>query len=153
MVLAIVLAVLLFCFLVLRKHVGVPFLAMIAGVAVSEAFGEDLAGMVGKVASGVDLELVKDVIYVAVVAVVPFLLYLRSGRSGLFGAMRIIASVAFAIVLTLLIAEPLARWVSFDGLTQQIVAAVKDWRGILMAAGTVLAYIDVFLFRTGKIRS
>ena len=153
MILALILIVLLLCFLIFRKHVGVPFLAMVAGIAISEAFGENLAEVAGRVAPGADTELVKDVFYIIVVAIVPFLLYFRSGRSGLFGVMRIIASIAFAVVLTLLIAEPLARWVSFDGMTQEITGMVGDWKGPLMIVGAALAYVDVFLFRTGKIRS
>ena len=40
MVLAVVLAALLLLFLFVRHNVGVPFLAMIAGVAVYEGWGE-----------------------------------------------------------------------------------------------------------------
>ena len=46
MVLVVVLATLLLCFLLIRHHVGVPFLAMIAGLAVYEHFGAGFASTI-----------------------------------------------------------------------------------------------------------
>ncbi|MCR5572398.1 MAG: hypothetical protein K6F57_01320 [Candidatus Saccharibacteria bacterium] len=150
MVLAVVLAALLLCFLLVRHHVGVPFLAMIAGLAVYEHFGASFAGVISQWIPAIP-DWVADIgLYLLFVAIVPILLYFRAGRSGLFGAMRAIESIIFAVMLTALLAPPLVRLFSFDSLSADIAGYIDGIRGVVLIVGIIFAYVDTFLYRSGR---
>ena len=134
MILAVVLAALLLLFLFVRHNVGVPFLAMIAGVAVYEGWGESAVQQI-----------------LQWFPVFPLVLYLRAGKSGLFGVVRIIESIVFAVVLTIMLAAPLASVFSFDTLAYQISGWLENIRGIAMIIGILFAYVDTLLFHSGKV--
>ena len=151
MVLAVVLAALLLCFLLVRHHVGVPFLAMIAGLAVYEHFGAGFAGTINQWMPAVETWMADVGLYVLFVAVVPLLLYFRSGRSGLFGAMRAAESIIFAVMLTALLSGPLVTLFSFDTLSASISSWIEGVRGIILVVGIIFAYVDTFLYRSGRI--
>ena len=151
MVLAVVLAALLLCFLLIRHHVGVPFFAMIAGLAVYEHFGASFAGVISQWIPAIQ-DWVADIgLYLLFVAIVPILLYFRAGRSGLFGAMRAIESIIFAVMLTALLAPPLVRLFSFDSLSADIASYIDGIRGVVLIVGIIFAYVDTFLYRSGRI--
>ncbi|MCQ2571184.1 MAG: hypothetical protein MJ154_02980 [Candidatus Saccharibacteria bacterium] len=150
MILAVFLAALLLLFIVVRHNVGVPFLAMIAGVAVYENWGASFANLVSEWVPEVQAYWVQYALYGLLVVVFPLILYLRAGKSGLFGVLRIIVSAIFAIVLTIMVAEPLANIFSFDNLSYEIAGFLNSIRGIAMVAGISAAYVDVFLFHSGK---
>ena len=151
MVLAVVLAALLLCFLLVRHHVGVPFLAMVAGLAVYEHFGASFAGVISQWIPAIP-DWVADIgLYILFVALVPILLYFRAGRSGLFGVMRAIESVIFALMLTFLLAPPLVKLFDFDTLAADIVGYIDGIRGVVMVVGILFAYVDTFLYRSGRI--
>lgn len=151
MVLAVVLAALLLCFLLVRHHVGVPFLAMIAGLAVYEHFGAGFASTINQWMPAVETWMADVGLYVLFVAVVPLLLYFRSGRSGLFGAMRAVESIIFAVMLTALLSGPLVTLFSFDTLSAGISSWIEGVRGIILVVGIIFAYVDTFLYRSGRI--
>ncbi len=151
MVLAVVLAALLLCFLLVRHHVGVPFLAMIAGLAVYEHFGSDFAGTIHQWVPVVETWMAEVGLYVLFVALVPLLLYFRVGRSGLFGAMRVVESVIFAVMLTALMSGPLVTLFSFDTLSANVTNWIESVRGILLIVGIIFAYVDTFLYRSGRV--
>lgn len=151
MILAVVLAALLLLFLIVRHNVGVPFLAMIAGVAVYEGWGESAVNQIIQWFPALDYQLVQLGIYALLVAVFPLVLYLRAGKSGLFGVVRIVESVVFAIVLTIMLAGPLASFFSFDTLAYQISGWLENIRGIAMIIGILFAYVDTLLFHSGKV--
>ena len=143
-------AALLLLFIAVRHNVGVPFLAMIAGVAVYEAWGASFANFISEWIPGVSVVWIQYALYGALVLVFPLILYLRAGKSGLFGILRIAESVVFAAVLTILVAEPLANIFSFDNLAYEISSFLFNIRGIAMIVGIIAAYVDVFLFHSGK---
>ena len=151
MVLAVVLAALLLCFLLIRHHVGVPFLAMIAGLAVYEHFGASFAGAISQWIPAIPDWAADIGLYLLFVAIVPILLYFRAGRSGLFGAMRAIESIIFAVMLTALLAPPLVRLFSFDSLSADIAGYIDGIRGVVLIVGIIFAYVDTFLYRSGRI--
>ena len=64
MILAVVLAALLLCFMLMKHNIGVPFLAMIAGLAVHEAFGEAFASTIHVWMPAVDEILAQQILYV-----------------------------------------------------------------------------------------
>ena len=151
MVLAVVLAALLLCFLLIRHHVGVPFLAMIAGLAVYEHFGADFANTINLWIPAVSSEVANTALYVFFVALVPLILYFRAGKSGLFGFMRAIESIIFAIMLTALLASPLVALFDFDTLSADIASWIEGIRGIILVVGIIFAYVDTFLYRSGQL--
>ena len=150
MVLAVFLAALLLLFVTVRHNVGVPFLAMIAGVAVYESWGAGFANFLAEWLPGTSVMWIQYALYGLLVVAFPLLLYLRAGKSGLFGVLRIAESVVFAAVLTIMVAEPLASIFSFDNLAYEISSFLYGIRGIAMIAGIIAAYVDVFLFHSGK---
>lgn len=150
MILAVFLAALLLLFIAVRHNVGVPFLAMIAGVAVYEAWGASFANFVSEWIPGASVIWIQYAIYGLLVVVFPLILYLRAGKSGLFGVLRIAESVVFAAVLTIMVADPLASIFSFDNLAYEISSFLFGIRGIAMVVGIIAAYVDVFLFHSGK---
>ena len=151
MILAVVLATLLLCFLLIRHHVGVPFLAMIAGLAVYEHFGADFANTISLWVPAIPNEIANTGLYVLFVALVPLILYFRAGKSGLFGIMRAIESIIFAIMLTVLLAGPLVALFDFDSLSADIASWIEGIRGIILVAGIIFAYVDTFLYRSGRL--
>ena len=149
MILAVVLAALLLLFLLVRHHVGVPFLAMIAGVAVYEAFGLQFASVIHQWVPAIDEWWAQLGLYVFFVFIMPLVLYIRAGKSGLFGVLRIIEAIVFALLLTVLIADPLANLFSFDNTARDVANWIEGIRGVLMVVGVVFAYVDVMLVRSG----
>ena len=150
MILAIFLAALILLFVAVRHNVGVPFLAMIAGVAVYEAWGAGFANFISEWIPGSSVIWVQYALYGLLVVGFPLILYMRAGKSGLFGVLRIIESIVFAAVLTILVADPLASIFSFDNVSYEIANFLFQIRGIAMIVGIIAAYVDVFLFHSGK---
>ena len=151
MILAVVLAALLLLFVIVRHNVGVPFLAMIAGIAVYESWGASFANVLSEWIPGSSIVWIQYALYGLLVLVFPLLLYLRAGKSGLFGVLRIAESAVFAVVLTIMLADPLASIFSFDNLAYDISSFLEGIRGIAMIIGISTAYVDVFLFHSGKV--
>ena len=151
MVLAVLLAALLLCFLLVRHHVGVPFLAMIAGLAVYEHFGAGFASTINQWVPAVETRVVDVGLYALLIAAIPLLLYFRSGRSGLFGVMRAVESIIFAVTLTILLSGPLVALFSFDTLSASISSWIGGVRDIILVVGIIFAYADTFLYRSGRI--
>ncbi len=147
MVLVVLLAALLLLFLFLRHHVGVPFLAMIAGLAVYQTCGVPFAEMLHDWVPSADPWWVERGLFTLFVAVVPLIIYLRVGRSGLFGFIRIIESVVFALMLTMLMASPLADVFSFDNISRDLANWIDGIKNIVMVVGIILTYVDVLFYR------
>lgn len=150
MVLAVLLAALLLCFLLVRHHVGVPFLAMIAGLAVYEHFGAGFASTINQWVPAVETRVADVGLYALLIAAIPLLLYFRSGRSGLFGVMRAVESIVFAVMLTILLSGPLVALFSFDTLSASISGWIGGLRNIILVVGIIFAYADTFLYRSGR---
>ena len=150
MVLAVALAALILLFILVRHNVGVPFLAMIAGVAVYSGWGEQFSNTIVGWFPSIDISMVQHIIYGLLVLVFPLILYLRAGKSGLFGILRIAESIVFATVLVIFLSEPLASIFSFDNLAYNISSFLAQIKGVAMIVGISAAYVDVFLFHSGK---
>ena len=150
MILAVVLAALLLCFMLIKHNIGVPFLAMIAGLAVHEAFGEAFASTIHTWIPTLDEILAQQILYGLFVILMPLLLY-RAGKSGLFGALRVVENVIFAVMLTVLASGLLTYYFNFDTLAVDITKWLDGIRGYVMVAGIILAYVDVFFYRSGQV--
>ena len=94
-------------FFVIRKHIGIMHLAMLAGLGVYEMFGDLLTNWFKQFTGDMETELLKMIIYLVLVLGFPLLLFLRSSNSGLFGILRTAESLITAIVIATLIAKPL----------------------------------------------
>ncbi len=151
MILAVVLAALLLCFMLVKHNIGVPFLAMIAGLAVNEAFGEAFASTIHTWVPALDEILAQQILYGLFVILMPLLLYFRAGKSGLFGALRVVENVIFAVMLTVLASGLLTYYFNFDTLAVDITKWLDGIRGYVMVAGIILAYVDVFFYRSGQV--
>ena len=150
MILAVVLAALLLCFMLVKHNVGVPFLAMIAGLAVYEAFGEAFASIIHTWVPALDEIIAQQILYGLFVLLMPLLLYFRAGKSGLFGALRIVEGAIFAVMLTIMASSLLVYYFSFDTLAIDITNWIDGIRNYIMIAGVILAYVDVFFYRSGQ---
>ncbi len=151
MVLAVFLAALLLLFVTVRHNVGVPFLAMIAGIAVYESWGAGFANWLSDILPGtIEITWIQYALYGLLVVGFPLILYLRAGKSGLFGVLRIAESVVFAVVMTIMVSEVLASIFTFDSLAYNIANFLQSIRSIAMIVGISAAYVDVFLFHSGK---
>lgn len=148
MVLVVLLAALLLLFLLMRHHVGVPFLAMVAGVTLYDAFGAGFAQTIHQWVPAADVWWTERALYALFVAVMPLIIYFRVGKSGLFGVLRIVESIVFALLLTILLANPLAEIFSFDNTSIELANWIVGIRGIVMVVGVILAYVDVFFYRS-----
>lgn len=148
MALAIILAVLVLIFVIFRHHVGVPFLSMIAGVAVYDAFGASFASTISQWIPAINEGLASQIIYSILVAIVPIVLYFRVGRTGLFGVLRIIESLIFAFLLTVLISGVVSDYFPLDKYSNEILSWINGVRGFLMMGGVLMAYVDVFFYHS-----
>ena len=126
---------------------GVPFIAMIAGLAIYSSFGMVFAEFLNRLIPVLDLGLLQNILYLVFVALIPLVLYFRMGHSCLFGAIRIIGSIIFALMITVLVSGIVSAYLSFDTLTSQIVGWIGGIRDILMVIGVIFAYVEIFVSR------
>ena len=151
MALAIILVALIVLFILLRHHVGVPFLSMIAGVAVYDAFGASFAATVAQWIPAIDEGLASQIIYGVLVAGVPLVLYFRVGRSGLFGLLRIIESIILALLMVVLMSGIISTYFPLDKYSSEILGWINGVRGFLMMGGVIMAYVDVFFYHSSRL--
>ena len=124
---------------------------MIAGLAVYEHFGANFANAISNIILAIPANVADAGLYILFVAFVPILLYFRAGRSGLFGTMRAVESIIFAAMLTILLATPLVSLFSFDTLSADIANYIAEAKVIILVVGILFAYVDTFLYRSGKL--
>lgn len=135
-------------FFLVKKHAGPAHLAVIAGLSVYEMFGKNLAEWINTMLPSAPLDLVEMIIYLALVAGFPLLLYLRSPRGGLGGIIHILDSAIFAIVLTALIAPALAHFFTFDSFAVNISNLISEYEGWVVLAGIITAYLDILVYKS-----
>lgn len=147
MVILIALAAFFALFFLTKKHGGPAHLAVIAGLAVYETCGEQFASWISSINSAIPEDIIKSGVYVALVAVFPLLLYIRSPRGGLGGIFHIIEAAVFAIVLTSLLSPVLADFFTFDSLAETIAEMIEKYEGPIVVVGVISAYVDILIYR------
>jgi hypothetical protein len=147
MVIAVTLAVFLLIFFFVKKHSGPAHLAMIAGLAVYELFGRDLENILGNI-SGAPLEIIDRCLYIALILVFPLILYFRSDHGGLSGFWRFAESAIFALLLTALLAEPLAEIFAFDNWSHELANFIVGIEGWVVLIGVIAAYLDILVYHS-----
>ena len=143
MVLVVTLAVLLLVFFIMRRNSGAAVLAMIAGLAVYNMFGLDLAAQINSWFPDWNLWIIEKAVYFVLVLGFPLLLYTRTGRGGLHGILRLANTIIVAIFLTALLAEPLSEIFSFDDLSRDIATWISSVQGLVVVVGLIGAYLDI----------
>ena len=57
----------------------------------------------------------------------------------------------FAAMLTILLSAPLISLFNFDTLSADIAGYIAGAKSIIMAIGIIFAYVDAFLYRSGRL--
>ena len=146
MVIIAVLVGLFLLFFFVRHHAGPAHLAMIAGLAVYQMFGEQFANWLHGLANQVPVDLAQTILYVALIAGFPILLYFRSHRGGLFGILRIAEAAVFACIMTALLSATIAKYLPFDTISTHISTFISSIETPLVITGVIAAYLDIMLY-------
>lgn len=133
-------------FFVLKKHVGPAHLAMIAGMSVYDSFGKNLVDGVLHVVKSAPRGLIEVIIFLILVLGLPLLLYLRSGKGGIFGILRIIEAAAFSALLVSICSWCISYFIPLDNLSNNILAGINSAKGIIVIIGIAFAYFDILMY-------
>ena len=142
-----VLILLFIIFFALKKHVGPAHLAVIAGISVYESFGKNIVDFLHQTFSSAPERILEIIVFLILVLGLPLLLYLRSGRGGIFGILRIIEAGLFSALLVSLCSWCIAYFIPLDNLGDNIISVIDSYKGIIMAAGILFAYFDILMYR------
>ncbi|MBP5511987.1 hypothetical protein J6X90_01195 [Candidatus Saccharibacteria bacterium] len=134
-------------FFVLKKHVGPAHLAMIAGMSVYDSFGKNLVDGAAHLLKSTPRGLLEVVIFLVLVLGLPLLLYIRSGRGGLFGILRIIEAAVFSALLVSICSWCISYFVPLDSLSTNILNVINSAKGIIVITGIAFAYFDILIYR------
>lgn len=146
MVIIAVLVGLFVLFFFIRHHAGPAHLAMIAGLAVYGMFGEQFANWVHSIANQIPVDLAQTVLYVALIAGFPIILYLRSHHGGMFGILRIAEAAIFACIMTALLSATIAKYLPFDTISTHISSFISSIETPLVIVGVIASYLDVMFY-------
>ena len=147
MIIIAALVVFFIIFYVLKKHVGPAHLAVIAGMCVYDSFGHNLVDGAAKVIHSAPRSLLEVIIFLTFVLILPFILYLRSGRGGLFGILRIIEAATFSALLVSICSWCISYLIPLDSLSTSILSGINAIKGIIVVAGIAFAYFDILVYR------
>lgn len=147
MIIIAALAIFFIIFYVLKKHVGPAHLAVIAGMCVYDSFGHNLVDGAAKVVHSAPRSLLEVIIFLTFVLILPFILYLRSGRGGLFGILRIIEAATFSALLVSICSWCISYLIPLDSLSTSILSGINAIKGIIVVAGIAFAYFDILVYR------
>ena len=148
MVILAALIVFFIIFYVLKKHVGPAHLAVIAGMCVYDSFGQNLVNGIMKAVHSAPRNLIEVIVFLSFVLILPFILYLRSGRGGLFGILRVIEAATFSALLVSICAWCISYLLPLDSLSTNILAGINAVKGIIVVAGIAFAYFDILVYKS-----
>ncbi|MDR2063401.1 MAG: hypothetical protein LBQ02_01230 [Candidatus Nomurabacteria bacterium] len=131
-----------------HRHSGPAHLAAIAGVEVYRSFGGWLNDTVLSSLDDPVREVIVNAIYLLLIFAFPMLLYFRS-HPKTHGAMHIVESAIFAILLVSLVAPALTTWVSYDDLSKNIINIIDHNIQYIIIAGIITAYLDILVYKKG----
>lgn len=145
MVLVVLMAVLLLACFVTRRHGGIAFLAAIAGMYIFTQFGETFTDFICYLIPAVNPWWCLRCLNLLFVLVFPLIIYFRASKGGLFGVLRLVETVAFAFLITILVAPTLAEMFEFDDLAQLIVQGIGMIQEPMIILGIILSYVDILV--------
>lgn len=143
MVIIAILVALFLIFFLLHRHSGPAHLAMISGLTVYSMFGAGFTIWLSQVFTWLSPELAGQLFYIALIALFPLIIYLRSSRGGMYGVLRVAEAALFALLMTALLIPAVEFFVPFDDFSNQLAVAIQNAEGALIAIGVAAAYIDI----------
>jgi len=147
MVIIITLVALFGLFFFIKHRIGPAHLAVIAGLSIYEMFGNDFINFASTFVGNFSRDELSSIIYLALVAGFPLILYLRSKAGGVSGILRIAESALFAILLTVMVAPALSTFFTIDELANNIVSFLAPVENTVVLVGIIAAYIDILLYK------
>lgn len=147
MAIVVTFAILIFLFFFVRRHIGPSLLAMIAGHGIYATYGSQFVSAIHNFLPSVSSDFIDICVYVALVLVLPLILYFRSPGGGLHGILRTVQALAFAAILAALLAKPLAIFFSFDSSSTQLYDFIKNNLSPILMTGIITAYLDIIFYR------
>jgi len=132
-----------------KRRFGVLGLALAAGAILSNLWVGDLTPIIAEAG----LTLVKPPLASVVAAsliLLPSILLLFSGPTYKSMPQRIGGAIAFAILATTLLLDPLGSALVIEGTGKSVYEYMTSHRTLIITAGLVLAIVDVFLTRSPK---
>lgn len=134
------------CYMTQRRF-GVLGLALTAGSLLSTLWAPDLVAIVGDM--GLSTGTISTAAFFSMLLVIaPALLLLFSGPtySGTRG--RLIGAVLFAVLATVLIADPVSRMLVSDQTSRQVFSVIATNLGSIVTIGIVVSLLDLLAIHT-----
>lgn len=146
MIVVVVFAVLFLTFFFMRKHAGPALLAAAAGGLLNGLLNRDLTRFCAEILNGVPQGLISSFICLFFVLVLPMMLYFRGNR-GVGKVSRVLQSVALALLIVVLIIDPIEKIFILDEMSKVLVAILADLSKYVIITGIVLAYADILMYK------
>lgn len=145
MALIVLLAVLLLACFMARHHGGLAFLVAIAGTFVYEHYGQNFTDFLCHLIPSANPWWTLRCFYLLFVVIFPLLIFFRASKGGLFGALRLVETLAFSLLITILAAPVLADMLEFDSIARVIADFLNQIKNPLLITGIILSYIDILI--------
>ncbi|MDR0591139.1 MAG: hypothetical protein LBG75_01055 [Candidatus Nomurabacteria bacterium] len=138
-------------FFLLGRYSGPAHLASIAGVAVNVEFGGQLVDWITKLSGESTRDLVTMIVYLVFVLGFPMILYLKSHRFR-HGPVEALQTAVFALLVVTIIADPLAKLVTYDSLSVNITNILDSLLPYILVVATATGYVDILMYRRHRER-
>ena len=120
MIILLLIVLLFILFSMLRRHIGIALLATIAGNAIYSTFGNDLTELFAKFLNGIPENTISSTIYISLVFLFPLILYFKSNKDSLFGILRFLESLIYAVLLVSICAAKINLLIPFYDISIQL---------------------------------
>ena len=148
MIILLLIVLLFILFSMLRRHIGIALLATIAGNTIYSTFGNDLTELFAKFLNSVPENTLSSAIYISLVFLFPLILYFKSNKDSLFGILRFLESLIYAVLLVSICAAKINLLVPFDDISIQLLNFVAIVRPSLLLFAIIVAYLDILLSKS-----
>ena len=130
-------------FYLLRRHLGSPSLASIAGALIYNLFIEDIAHLASSFTPTIPISYVQFFTLSLLTLLLPFILYLRQPHSSSTGLFYIIECLGLTSFIFILLAPQLQLFLPFDQISTNILHTITPFYRLTILACAVFAYIDI----------
>jgi hypothetical protein len=132
-----------------KRRFGVLGLALAAGALLSSLWVKDLTPVIANAGFVIVKPPLTSLVSAALI-LAPALLLLSSGPTYKSLVQRVIGAVAFAILATSLLLEPLGSALVIEGVGKTVYDFFVSYHAIIVTAGLVLAMLDLLITKTPK---
>ena len=147
MIILLLIVLLFILFSMLRRHIGIALLATIAGNTIYSTFGNVITELFTKFLNGVPENTLSSTIYISLVFLFPLILYFKSNKDSLFGILRFLESLIYAVLLVSICAAKINLLVPFDDISIQLLNFAIVRPSLLLFA-IIVAYLDILLSKS-----